>query len=135
MRTKAHLQPFTDTPYGHLNRWVQIVNRLDIPRETDVVENTIMLNRPYNVNIISVTNDTKKYIRHSEYIAHTDGSKIEGKTGAGVIICKLNEIIYRQSYSLPSNASIFQAELEAIRQAAAFFYRNKIRYPARYIKI
>ena len=51
MRTKAHLQPFTDTPNGHLNRWVQIVNRLDIPRETEVVENTIMLNRPCNANI------------------------------------------------------------------------------------
>ena len=135
MRTKPHLQPFTDTPNGHLNRWVQIVNRLDIPRETDVVENTIMLNRPYNVNIVSLTNDTKKYIRHSEYTAYTDGSKIDGKAGAGVIIYKLNEIIYRQSYSLPSNASIFQAELEAIRQAAAFFNRNKIRYPAKYIKI
>ena len=117
MKTKAHLQPFTDTPNGHLNRWVQIVNGLDIPRETDVVENTIILNCPYNVNIVSLTNDTKKYIRHSEYTAYTDGSKIDGKAGAVAIIYKLNKIIDRQSYSLPSNASIFQAELEAIRQA------------------
>ena len=47
----------------------------------------------------------------------------------------MNEIIYRQSYSLPSRASIFQAELEAIRQAASFFNRNKVRYPAKYNKI
>ena len=32
-------------------------------------------------------------------------------------------------------ASIFQAELEAIRHAAAFFNQNKTRYPAKYIKI
>ena len=113
MRIKAHLKPFTDTPNGHLNRWVQIVNRLDIPSETDVVENTIMLNRPYNMNIISLTNDTKKYIRHSEYKAYTDGSRIDSKTGAGVIIFKLNEIIYRQ----------------------LFVNRNKKRHPAKYIKI
>ena len=134
MRMKAHLKPFTDTPNGHLNRWVQIVNRLDIPSETDVVENTIMLNRPYYMNIVSLTNDTKKCIRYSEY-TYTDGSKINGKTGAGVKIFILNKIIYRQSYSLPSNASIFQAELEAIRQAAAFFNRNNTHYPAKYIKI
>ena len=93
------------------------------------------MNRPYNVNIISLTNDTKKYIRHSEYTAYTDGSKIEGKIGAGLIIYQHKEIIYRQSYALPKEASIFQAELEAIRQAAIFFNRNKQRYPAKYIKI
>ena len=68
-------------------------------------------------------------------MAYTNGSKIDGKTGACVIIFKLNEIIYRQSYSLPSNASIFQADLEAISQAAAFFNWNKIHYPDKCIKI
>ena len=133
IRTRAHLQTFADTQKGHLNKWAQIVNLLDIQEETDVIENTTTLNRPYNVNIVSLTNDTKKYILHSEYTAYTDGSKIDNKTGAGIVIYKKNEIIYRQSYSLPDKASIFQAELEAIRQAAAFFNRNKSRYPAKYI--
>ena len=35
---------------------------------------------------------------------------------------------------MPGGASIFQAELEAIRQAAKFFNNNKLRYPAKYIK-
>ena len=64
------------------------------------LENTIMLNRPYNVNIVSLTNDIKKYIRHSEYKAYTDGSNIDSKAGAGGIICKLNKIIYRQSKAM-----------------------------------
>ena len=118
IRTRNHLEPFEDTPNGHLNKWAQIVSKLDIPEDTDIIENTTTLNRPYNVNIISLTNDPKKYIRHSEYTAYTDGSKIDNHVGAGVIIYKKNEIIYRQSYSLPDKASIFQAELEAIRQAA-----------------
>ena len=133
IRTRSHLQPFA--PNGHLNKWAQIVDRLNLQEETDIIENTTTLNRPYNVNIVSLTNDTKKYIGHSEYTAYTDGSKIDNKTGAGIIIYKKNDIIYRQSYSLPSRASIFQAELEAIRQAASFFNRNKVRYPAKYIKI
>ena len=135
IRTRNHLQPFENTPNGHLNKWAKIVDLLDIEGETDTIENTTTLNRPYNVNIVSLTNDTKKYIQHSEYTAYTDGSKIDNKTGAGIIVYKKNEIIYRQSYSLPDKASIFQAELEAIRQTAAFFNRNKVRYPAKYIKI
>ena len=134
IRTRPHLQPFAETPNGHLKTWAKMVDNLNQGEETDMIENTTTLNRPYNINIVSLTNDTKKYIRHSEYTAYTDGSKIEDKTGAGIIIFKQNEIIYRQSYSLPGRASIFQAELEAIRQAAIFFNRNKIRYPAKYIK-
>ena len=135
IRTKAHLEPFADTPNGHHNKWAQIVGQLDIPENTDIIENTATLNRPYNVNIVSLTNDTEKYIRHSEYTAYTDGSKIDNQTGAGVIIYKKNEIIYRQSYSLPDKASIFQAELEAIRQAPSFFNKNKRQYQAKHIKI
>ena len=88
-----------------------------------------MLNRPYNVNIVNLTNDTKKYIRHSEYTAYTDGSKIDGKAGAGVIIYKLNKIIYRQSYSLPSNASIFQAVLGD--QTGCSFFLTGTKYTIR----
>ena len=65
-----------------------------LTRKTDIIENTTTLNRPFNVNIVSRTNDTKKYIRHSEYKAYTAGSKIDDKTGAGIITYKHNEIIY-----------------------------------------
>ena len=91
MRTKSHLQQLADTPEGYLNKWAQIVDRLQIKDETDIIENTTTLNHPYNVNIVSLSNDTKKYIRHSEYRAYTDRSKIDHRTGAGIIIYKHNE--------------------------------------------
>ena len=50
LRTKTHLQPYSATPNRHLKRWEQIVSRFDIPSNTDVIENTVMLNRPFNVN-------------------------------------------------------------------------------------
>ena len=64
IRTRPHLKPFEDTPNGHLNKWAEIVKRLNLPEETDIIENTTTLNRPYNVNIVGLSNDTKKYIRH-----------------------------------------------------------------------
>ena len=63
IRTRAHLQPFADTPNGHLNKWAQIVDRLNLQEETDMIENTTTLNHPYNVNIVSRTNDKKKTLR------------------------------------------------------------------------
>ena len=57
MRTRTHLQPFTDAPGGYLNKWAQIIERLNLQEDTDIIENTT-LNRPYNVNIVSLINDT-----------------------------------------------------------------------------
>ena len=37
IRMKSHLQPFTDTP-GHLNKWAQIVDRLNLQADTDIIE-------------------------------------------------------------------------------------------------
>lgn len=83
--------------------------------------------------IASLNDDSKRYIQHSEYTAYTDGSKIEGKARSRIIIYHKNTLIYRQSYNLPSTASVYQAELEVIKQAAHFFNTNRSRYPAKYI--
>ena len=56
-------------------------------------------------------------------------------TGMIIYKYKYKEIIYKQSYALPESASVFQAELEAIRQAARFFNINKLRCTAKYIQI
>lgn len=58
IRTRAHLQQFT--PNGHLTKWAEIMDRLNLPEKTDIIENTTTLNLPYNVNMMSLTNDTKK---------------------------------------------------------------------------
>ena len=60
LRTKTHLQPYSATPNGHLKRWEKIVSRFDIPSNTDVIENTVMLNQLFNVNIVSLNDNSKK---------------------------------------------------------------------------
>ena len=118
IRTRPHLQPVADTPNGHLNTWAKIVDNLDQNEETDRVENTTTLNRPYNVNIVSLTNDTKKYIRHSEYTAYTDSSKIDGKTGhstSSSILQQKQTEISCQIYKIPSR-------LAGVLYYFSFFY-------------
>ena len=43
LRPKSHLQTYEDMSNGHLNKW----------------ESTVMLNRPYNVSIVSLDDDSK----------------------------------------------------------------------------
>ena len=57
----------------------------------------------------------------SQINIYTDGSKTSQGTGAGYVILQgRNEVIQTQSVNLTNNASIFQAELIAIEQAAQF---------------
>ena len=65
------------------NQIGKYVSRLGIPGNIDVMENNIILNGLFNINIVSLYEDSKKYIQHSEYTEYTDGSKIDGKASAG----------------------------------------------------
>ena len=49
---------------------------------------------------------------------YTDGSKKEGQVGSGVYIVRSQQMIHQLSYRLPDEASVFQAEVVAIREAA-----------------
>ena len=49
---------------------------------------------------------------------YTDGSKKNGKVGAGAVLFKSNVMIKELSCRLPDEATVFQAELMAIREAA-----------------
>eukprot|EP00116_Pleurobrachia_bachei_P002623 sb/3462885/ len=50
---------------------------------------------------------------------YTDGSKNEeGKTGSGIYITRQGQEIANESYNLPDTATVFQAEVIAIKEAA-----------------
>ena len=51
---------------------------------------------------------------------YTDGSKKGGKVGSGVYIVRQNQTIAQLSFRLPDEATVFQAEVLAIREAATF---------------
>ena len=56
---------------------------------------------------------------HLECNVYTDGSKIHDKVGAGVLIIRQNVTIIEDSFRLPDSSTVYQAELTAIREAAA----------------
>ena len=50
---------------------------------------------------------------------YTDGSKIGGKVGAGVYIVREGKDVVMDKFRLPDSSTVYQAELTAIREAAA----------------
>ena len=60
----------------------------------------------------------KKYLYPREINIYTDGSKMDGKTGAGYVVYKGREEVYSDSFRLHDTNTVFQAEIAAIRAAA-----------------
>ena len=50
---------------------------------------------------------------------YTDGSKLQGKVGAGVLIIRNNVTVVEDKFRIPDKATVYQAELTAIWEAAA----------------
>ena len=58
----------------------------------------------------------------AECNVYTDGSKIENKVGAGVYIIRNGSPVIQDSFRLPDSATVYQAELAAVKEAAALLH-------------
>ena len=56
---------------------------------------------------------------HVNCNVYTDGSKLLDKVGARVHIIRNNEVLVEDSFRLPDTSTVYQAELAAIKEAAA----------------
>ena len=57
---------------------------------------------------------------------YTDGSKTDKRVGAAFLILRNGEIWSDMKFRLPNTASVFQAEMYAISQAAAYFLEHYV---------
>jgi len=113
-KNKLHSTP-------HLQYWEDQTNKLNLCiQATDQCEETIW-EKSYHVNLDSFDGD-KKHRKHSEYTAYTDGSKTDYGTGAGFVLYHKKEVISHSSIKLNDNATVFQAEITAIKQAADYLH-------------
>ena len=54
----------------------------------------------------------------TQYNVYTDGSKLDGQTGAGLVIYKGGKEKTQEWYRLPDSSTVFQAEITAVTKAA-----------------
>jgi ribonuclease HI len=82
----------------------------------------------------SCTDGNSKYGQYSEVTIFTDGSKLNGLVGAGVVVFYRKEIVHKAVARLPAWATVYQAELYAVAMAAKYIQSTTIRN-IKYVKI
>ena len=106
---------------AHRRFWAEKVIEYDL--EALLLDNDVGFARATVTNFIVNTDSfhkTAQYIQDLEkqhWTAFTDGSKVNERVGAGVVIFKDQVLWAEEKYRLPDTATVFQAELYAIRQA------------------
>ena len=63
-------------------------------------------------------------IMSPDLLVYTDGSMMEGSTGAGWAVCTADTIVHEQSIGLGKCSSVFQAEVIAIQKALEWCTKN-----------
>ena len=119
-------------PYSHVKWWDQLIadcNLEEFMQNDDSVSLELPLSR-FTVVTDSFSGHSK-YLCPSQINVFTDGSKVNGRVGAGFTIRKGQTAFQEMSYRLPDKCSVFQAEIFAINQAALILQR--LGYP-KYIK-
>lgn len=104
---------------SHLKYWHTLALDLNIDTHTMQVD-TCDVPTPQKQFTVDTDSfhDHQRGLTLSDYNVYTDGSKIRQRTGAGVYIVYNDTPIHSHSYRLPNDASVFQAEILAIQQAA-----------------
>lgn len=125
------------TKVSHLQYWSNLINQFEIQYPDTDKCNLINWTKNFNINIPQdhKTDSFKNSLIQSQYTVYTDGSKTKTGTGAGYVIYLKQEKIKEDNFPLQTNATIFQAEILAIKKAANFLIKNKMHDQPKYIKI
>ena len=117
---------------SHKRFWLNKIDEMSLPPVNSTLDACHKIREPalYHVDIASFLHTGHQPL--SAYNVFTDGSKLNGRTGAGFSIQKHTQTILEDSYRLPDTATVFQGEIFAIKEAA-----SELRFinDAQYIKI
>ena len=102
---------------SHLYHWQQILDRYQINISHSDRCSELKWAAGFRVNRDSFTGDAK-HRTHTQYNAYTDGSRLNERTGSGLVIYKGKNEVHTRSVRLPDHATVFQAEIAAIALAA-----------------
>ena len=111
------------TLIGHIFYWEQLTKDLGIQIDrTDAIKSDLW-KKYYFVNIDSFKNTGPPV--HSQVNIYTDGSKTDDHVGSGYVIYHKNEEIATDSKRLADEITVYQVEVNAIKQAASTLLQNK----------
>ena len=112
---------------GHLGRIQKVFDKLKIPHLVEERRVIRVWNKLFGVNLdFENTRDDSHESNNTTYV-YTDGSKIHDNSGFGYVVRKKHKDPLSHSGYLGADASVFQAEIEAVLVAAEHLgrsYRN-----------
>ena len=103
---------------GHRRFWYDLVERYDLTEYANI--DSCFFPRPqvgYSVVNESFQPGYVQQVR-ADWSVFTDGSKMNGRVGTAFVIVKNDTVVFQGSVRLSDHASVFQAELIAIKLAA-----------------
>ena len=104
---------------SHCKFWELLAHDTGLQYSRDEVDECLVA--PPSLNF---TLESRSFIHMAEYQepadcnVYTDGSKLDGRAGAGVFAMRNGKTILETKYRLPDEATVYQAEVLAIKQAA-----------------
>ena len=116
---------------SHLRHWENAFQRHNINVE-DSDACTAGIHPCYRANLESFSGHSKHRI-HSEMNIYTDGSRLLQQTGAGYAIFDKHRLIHSDHARLPDHASVFQAEVTAVKAACDAVLNSNWKLP-RFVK-
>lgn len=117
--TLALLEPLTD-------KIKQISSLYEIKHKTHVYLDNKKhhieqpLNEGHKLPSYKIKLPTEQPVTYNEVAIYTDGSKIDGKTGAGFCVMKEQRVLYTKQIKLGNLCSVYQAELIIIKESLKF---------------
>ena len=103
------------TYIGHLKYWSAKTEEINILIEENDKTHDMNWFKVYTINTQSLTSQTLPL--QSQINVYTDGSKTDQHSGSGFAIYRGNKLLTTGSRRLPSESTVFQAEILAIRIA------------------
>ena len=102
---------------SHIKHWNNNLERFDIQPSGGDRCSQLKWNAGYHINRDSFSGEAK-HRKPTQFNVYTDGSRYEDQTGFGYVIYKGHRELQAKSFRLPNYATVFQAEIMAIAQAA-----------------
>ena len=101
---------------SHLRFWNNQMNKYNFSPDNIDSCSQVRWNADFRINYDSF-DGKRKHRTPTQYNVFTDGSRLDGRTGAGYVIYKGKNEIFANKLRLPDHATVFQAEIKAIEAA------------------